>query len=216
MKKVFICGRKEERANYAQALEHCGLQPVFSGFPADSENCSALLLPGGGDLDPALYRQENQGSRNVDRSLDEKELELVRSFCKKNKPVLGICRGMQVLNVAFGGDLVQELPTASAHCWEKETGDKRHRIQARPKSFLHKIYGNEFFVNSAHHQGIGQPAQGFQVAAWSNDGVVEGMEWTERKIFAVQWHPERMTLLHLREDMVDGMALFSFFAKHII
>lgn len=215
MKKVFICGQRENRLNYAAALEFCGLQPVFSTFPSDSRNCAALLLPGGGDLDPALYGQNNMGSRTIDRSLDERELELVRSFLQNGRPIFGICRGLQVLNVAFGGDLIQHLPTSAAHCWEEETGDKRHLVRVRPESFLHNIYGDEFFVNSAHHQGAGQIAKGFTVAARAGDGVTEALEWPEKKIYAVQWHPERMALAHTRQDMVDGMELFRFFAGQI-
>ena len=216
MKKVFICGQKENRVNYTAVLEACGLQPVVSPSPGDSQNCAALLLPGGDDLDPALYGQENQGSRKINRSLDDQELELVSSFFKNGRPILGICRGMQVLNVAFGGDLIQHLPTAAAHCWEEETGDKCHRIKARPDSFLHNIYGYEFFVNSAHHQGVGRIAEPFSTVAQADDGVIEAMEWPEEKIYAVQFHPERMTLAHARPDTTDGIELFRFFAGLIL
>ncbi len=209
MKKIFIYGQSEHRANYIAALAACGLTPVVSWDQTLAQGCHGLLLPGGGDLDPALFGQENQGSRGVDPDLDRAELGLVAQF--SGRPILGICRGLQVLNVAFGGTLVQDLPTAAAHRWEESTGDKAHRVTAG-EGFLREIYGEEFFVNSAHHQGAGQVAKGFQVAALAGDGVVEALACPERRVFAVQWHPERMTLAHARPDTVDGLGVFRFFA----
>lgn len=208
MKKVFLFGDPAARSNYSQALAALALSPVVTADLAQAAACDALLLPGGGDLDPALFGQKNQGSQAPDPALDQIELQLVRQFT--GKPILGICRGMQVINVAFGGDLIQDLPTAAAHRWNQ--ADQVHPIAAKPDSFLHKLYGASFSVNSAHHQGVGRLAKGFRAAALAADGVVEAIECPGRRIFGVQWHPERMALAHARPDTVDGLEAFRFFA----
>lgn len=212
MKRVFIYGDREKRQNYVLALEASGLQPVVSWDLSGADGCGGLLIPGGADMDPALYGAENQGSLGIDRALDEAELELARRFAQAGLPILGICRGMQVLNVAFGGSLIQDLPTAGTHRWEESTGDKRHMVSAPADSFLHGLYGGGFSVNSAHHQGVGQLAEGARIAAQAEDGVMEALEWPGRMIYAVQFHPERMTLAHRRPDTVDGAPIFRFFA----
>lgn len=214
MNKIFIYGDPEKRQNYAEALEAAGASPIVTDDISQAADCQALLLPGGADLDPALYGAENQGSQGIDRRLDETELGLIRQFSAAGKPILGICRGLQAINVAFGGDLIQHLPTAPAHCWEESTGDKQHLVQVEAGSFLTSIYpdcGGGLSVNSAHHQGVGRVAEGFRVAARAGDGVVEALECPQRKIFAVQWHPERMTLGRARPDTVDGLGIFRFF-----
>lgn len=211
MKKVFLYGTSEKRQNYAAALSAYGAAPVVSLDLHEAASCQALLLPGGADMDPAFYNAPNLGSRGVDRALDEIEMGLAKEFAASGRPVLGICRGEQLLNVAFGGDLIQDLPTAAAHRWEESTGDKQHMAIAAPGSFLAGLYGERFSVNSAHHQGVGRVAPGFQIAARAEDGVIEALEWAEKRIYGVQWHPERMTLALSRPDTVDGGAVFRFF-----
>lgn len=205
--KIFLYGDAEARRNYTEALSAAGLMPVVTTDLSRAAGCAGLLLPGGGDLDPGLFGQENTASRNIDPALDQAELALVRQFA--GKPVLGICRGMQLLNVAYGGDLIQDLPTAAAHRWEQ--ADQTHCIRA--EGFLRGLYGGEFRVNSAHHQGVGRLAEGFCVTARADDGVAEAMECPQRRVYAVQWHPERMMLAHARTDTVDGGAVFRFFAE---
>lgn len=211
MKKIFLYGDREKRANYIAALEACGVQAVVSLSPQDSAGCGGLLLPGGADMEPAFYGAENTASRGIDRALDHTELALAHGFAASGKPILGICRGLQVLNVAFGGDLLQHLPAAGAHCWEESTGDKQHPITAPPESFLYRLYGARFPVNSAHHQGVGCVAPGFQIAARAEDGTIEALCCPERHIYAVQFHPERMALRLSRNDTVDGLPIFQFF-----
>lgn len=214
MKKIFIYGDREKRINYVEALEACGAQAVAVMDLEQAGSCQGLLVPGGGDMDPALYGAENQGSHGIDRQLDEVELGLVRQFAEAGKPILGICRGLQLINVAFGGDLIQHLPTAPAHCWEESTGDKQHMVEVEEDSFLTGIYAGwqaGIPVNSAHHQGAGRIAPGFRIAARARDGVVEALESPQRNIYAVQWHPERMTLRCARPDTVDGIGIFHLF-----
>lgn len=214
MKKVYIFGDSEKRRNYVEAIESCGAQVLVSEYVSDAERCDALLLPGGADMDPELYGEANTHSRGIDRDLDKTELALVKAFCNSCRPILGICRGMQVLNVAFGGSLIQDLPTALTHRWEESTGDKVHTVTVPEDSFLFKLYGKRFTVNSAHHQGFGRPGDGFQTAAKAEDGVIEAIQLPEKRIYAVQWHPERLTLQHRRPDAVDGREVFKFFLEN--
>lgn len=211
MKKVFVCANREARINYAEALEFCGGTPVFSQDLFQAQDCGGLLLPGGGDVDPSRYGQEIDGSANIDRVLDQQEIELIQQFSAAGKPILGICRGLQILNVAFGGDLIQDIETAPAHKWEETTGDKVHMVSAAKDSFLYPLYGGNFSVNSAHHQAVKTVAAGFSIAATAADGVVEALENRKKNIYAVQWHPERMSFNKARPDTVNGRYIFEFF-----
>lgn len=213
MKKIFVYGNRETRRNYAEALDACGAESVFSEDIRLAEKCGALLLPGGGDIDPSLYGQTLNGSRNIDREQDLREIGLVREFVRTGRPILGICRGIQVINVALGGTLIQDIATADTHKWEEETGDKVHPVTAAKGSFLHKLYGGTFSVNSAHHQAVDTVAPGLAVSARASDRVIEGLEDQTRGIYGVQWHPERMAFRHARTDTVDGRPLFEFFLK---
>jgi len=211
MKKVFIYAERSARINYAEALEFCGGTPVFSRDLSQAEQCGGLLLPGGGDVDPSRYGQEINGSANIDGVLDQQEIELIRQFSSAGKPILGICRGLQILNVAFGGDLIQDIETAPTHKWEESTGDKVHTVTVAKNSFLYPLYGEIFSVNSAHHQAVNAVADDFSIAARAADGVVEALENREKNIYAVQWHPERMAFHKARTDTVDGRYIFEFF-----
>lgn len=211
MKKIFVRGDREKMKNYDEALTGVGFSPVFSLDPSAAEDCCALLLPGGGDVDPARYGQQNEACSDIDLERDRDELRLIRAFSHAHKPIFGICRGLQILNVAFGGTLCQDIEAAPVHRWEEATGDKVHRIGVTENSFLFPLYGKEFPVNSAHHQAIDQPAPNFIVAAQAADGVIEAVEDPAGGIYAVQFHPERMAFGHRRPDTVDGRRIFEFF-----
>ena len=211
MKTIFLYGEEEKLTNYTQALKAAGARWVCSLDLEDSRPCDGLLLPGGGDIAPARYGQEDRGSGPPDLVRDQAELDLIARFLQAGKPMLGICRGMQALNVALGGTLIQDLPTAPDHKASEETGDSVHPVTAAPGSFLHKLYGARFSVNSAHHQAADCLGEGLLPAAQAPDGVLEAMECLERKILATQFHPERMTGARRRTDTVDGGAVFRFF-----
>lgn len=210
MPMICLFGEEGKFANYKNAVEGCGGQCLFSRDPADEPLCAGLILPGGGDVDPALYGRENRGSEAPDRDLDLRELAALRAFTAAGKPVLAICRGHQLVNVAFGGTLIQDLPTAADHRRDPLSGDKVHPVTAE-SGFLRQLYGERFWVNSSHHQGLEQIAPGFSVAALAADGVVEAMEDPARRIYCTQFHPERMCFAKRREDTVDGQAIFRFF-----
>ena len=214
LKKIFILGAKENFKNYQEALESCGASPVFSENLAQAADCHGLLLPGGGDVEPLRYGEKNTGeSCKIDLRRDEIELEAIRLFQRTGRPILGICRGLQILNVALGGSLIQDLSTAEAHRWKEETGDQIHLIHAEPGSFLFDLYGPRFPVNSAHHQGIRELAPSLSPVAFSEDGVLEAAAAPKQGFYAVQFHPERMCAGHSRPDTIDGQAIFDFFLR---
>ena len=185
--------------------------PVF--FPEPSDSYDALVLPGGGDIDPFLFHQENQGSRTIDPGLDRLQLFLLRSFLEKELPVLGICKGMQLINVCLGGGIIQDLPTAGQHAYIGK--DQVHLTYTEKGSLLHTLYGENFPVNSAHHQGIAEPGEGLIVIQHAPDGVAEAIVHTSLPILGIQWHPERMCFARKRPDTPDGSLLLARFLSLI-
>ena len=193
--------------NYVKVLTRVGFSPVIDRDCGKADACSALLLPGGDDSDPALYGQENHACRGIDRRRDEAELFLTRRFAALGKPILGICRGHQLLNIAFGGDLWQDLSTKEAHC-RKEGRDQLHDTVILPGSGLAAVYGGSARVTSAHHQGVHHLGRGFRAVQWTEDGVIEGAEHQTLPILGVQWHPERQAFDHRPADASEGAKLF--------
>lgn len=199
--------------NYPAAVEACGCAAVTGYLPEpEAELCDGLILSGGGDVDPERYGEANTACFGVDSARDEAEFRLIEAYLRAGKPILGICRGHQVLNVFFGGSLSQHLPTAEAHV-PSRAGDNAHGTRALPGSFLAELYGAHFRVNSAHHQGIRALAPELTAVQWAEDGVIEACRHATLPVYSVQWHPERMCLRHAREDTVDGLILLRWFAR---
>lgn len=211
--KIAIGGPVETSENYCQALFLLGALPLVtldSRSPL-AASCDGLILPGGGDIDPFYFRQKPLGSRQPDRRLDQKQFLMLHLFLKQKKPILGICKGMQLINVYFGGTIIQHLDNADRHTWHD--WDQVHLTLCRENSILSQIYGPSFFTNSAHHQAIGACGKGLEIIQWSEDGIPEALCHKERKrhILGVQWHPERMCFSHKRPDCADGSLLLSYF-----
>ena len=196
--------------NYIAALASFGARSVLSLDLSREKECGGLLLPGGGDIDPSFYGQENRGSLEIDRGLDKSQFALLERYRDSGKPVLGICRGHQVINVFFGGDLIQDLPTADRHR-QKNGVDAIHKTSVKKGSFLESLYGQKFPVNSAHHQGLGALGKGLVAVENADDGVIEGIQCENCPIFGVQWHPERLTGTFRNPAAVDGGRLFQYF-----
>lgn len=162
--------------------------------------CDGLLLTGGDDVAPLLYGEEPQpGLGDIDAPRDTFELPLCRLALERGLPILGICRGIQLLNVAAGGTLRQDLvsdQSATVQHRMKTAGGPavHHTLGIVPGSRLHRLIGSErLAVNSYHHQAVGRIAEGFQVTATTADGVIEAIEPIDgRNIIGVQWHPEVM------------------------
>ena len=198
--------------NYIEALVRSGALPML-GEGLRPEVCDGLLLPGGVDVDPSLYGQEKDPTTEFEQALDRLQLDTLRRFLEARKPVFGICRGHQLINVALGGTLIQDLPTAEAHKHISLGVDHVHFCDAEPDSLIAGIYGTRFAVNSSHHQGVDRPGNGLRVAARAGDGVVEAMEHETLPVWSVQFHPERMCFQHARPDTADGSLLFRFFLE---
>ncbi len=211
MKNIFIYGDRDNLKNYVEAVELTGGKAVCSFDINDSLNCDGLLISGGADIDPVRYGQKNTASVGIDEKRDEAEFQLAKIFYEANKPILGICRGHQVLNVFFGGQLCQHIASAERHSRKADEDDKVHGLSAKKGSFLYELYGENFSVNSSHHQGVSPAADFFDVIAYSDDGIIEGLENREHKIITTQFHPERMSYNHKRNDTVDGKLIFEYF-----
>lgn len=178
-----------KRTAYRQALAAAGIQPVEDVTTLAS--LDGLLLAGGSDIDPAMYgapRHPETGEPDPDR--DTLETVLLREALERDLPVLAICRGLQLLNVALGGTLVQHI---NGHR-QREQQDV-HPITIASHSRLRSILGvDEFVVNSRHHQCVDRVASGLVVVARAPDNVVEALEFpAKRFVLAVQWHPEDRT-----------------------
>lgn len=158
----------------------------------DALTCDGLLLPGGGDMDPKFYGQARIpacGEPNLLR--DAAEPLLLRAFLAADKPVLGICRGIQVLNAVLGGDLYQDIKPFE-HLPHNNHWAKVHTVTVRRGTLLSRILGQDtVLVNSQHHQAVDRVAPGFTLAALSEDGIVEAIEKPDARFcLGVQWHPE--------------------------
>ena len=193
---VYLSGERSECRNYISAFLRVGFDPIF-----DDRDADALCLCGGGDVLPCLYGQITQSAKCVDLERDCRELLLIRKYMCRYKPVIAICRGMQVVNVYLGGTLIQNVSGHSQYRGK----DVYHDVTLF--GTLKDIYGGSACVNSAHHQAIDRLGEGLTVTAISDDGVIEGVE--SELLFACQFHPERLF------GKTDGKKIFErFYEKY--
>ncbi|MGX7419452.1 gamma-glutamyl-gamma-aminobutyrate hydrolase family protein [Carnobacterium gallinarum] len=174
--------------------------------PTDAEaimnQLDGLILSGGLDISPTMY-QTDMCSTRITYSLerDHYELALLQAAIAQNKPVLGICRGAQLINIAFGGDLILDIkdkfPESSIeHIQNNEPDEASHLVEIQENSGLHQVSQTlALKVNSYHHQVINQIGEGLIATAWSEDGLIEAIEYpTAKFLVGVQWHPEIMSI----------------------
>lgn len=202
--------------NYENALRELGAIPTALYCPPADPSFEGLILCGGSDVSPDRFGEENHGSLGIDLARDEAEFALIQAYLAAKKPIFGICRGHQILNIAFGGTLVQDLPATghTLHTPEPpEKKDKIHSVRVAEGSFYQKMYGTAFSVNSAHHQGLGELGAGFRPELWAEDGTIEAMEHETFPIFCVQFHPERMSFSNRRSDTINGAPIFERFLR---
>lgn len=193
--------QNEPSNNYIRAIEDHGGIPrtLYPGVPPEAlTHLKGLLLTGGRDIDPIHYGEEPHETTDIDFERDALELPLCKRAIEADLPVFGICRGIQVMNVAMKSSLYQDIPSQFAdHLTHKilvNTDDSWHDIKIQPNSLLHQIISESTAeVNSRHHQSLKVIGEGFTVTAQSKDGIIEAIEGkSKRFMLGVQYHPERM------------------------
>ena len=219
-------GRERVALNvaYVRALTAAGLVPLVVPPHLDPEDPAAVLgtvrglvLTGGEDVDPRRYGAPPHPKLGASDPLrDATEIALLRAARETGTPILAICRGIQILNVALGGSLYQDLPTERPGPIDHHDPNGRHGLQVEPSSLLGSTLGvASAQVNSRHHQAIRDLAPGLTATAWAEDGVIEAVEFSgevgggaEREpwMLAVQWHPEDMTERALFEGFARAVA----------
>ncbi|QNL45490.1 gamma-glutamyl-gamma-aminobutyrate hydrolase family protein [Oscillibacter hominis] len=226
MKRILIAGPQPDDAfGSVRAVSDAvlrflpGVERLISLNPEELDSCDGMILPGGvPDVDPALYAEENQGSRGVNPALDQAQLRMLDRAVELAIPVLGICRGYQLMNVHFGGSLVQDGKTNGIHRGGAR-GEDLHGAYSLPGTWLERLYGPKTVVNTLHHQSIKRLAPEFALCqVWFDDAVsperrrflcaelsrgseedyteectVEGICHRSLPLIGVQWHPELLS-----------------------
>lgn len=176
-----------------------------------------LILSGGPDVHPGNFgRTEDTAQCSIDLYRDTLEFEIIKYAMKREIPILGICRGLQILNVALGGSLIVDIPSEVDNyvIHQIDSGDAFHKIQIIKNSILYDESGLlEYEVNSNHHQAIDILSDHFIATAFTTDNIIEAIEYKDKNkpfLFAVQWHPERMDL-----DSIVSKAIFNRFLKEV-
>jgi putative glutamine amidotransferase len=209
-------GRAGERqtfsvpCEYVDAVRMAGgvpiiLPPVEGETPEGLDAVAGLILPGGGDVDPEHYGGgHHDANYGISQERDRFELTLARAaVARAELPILCVCRGMQLLNVALGGDLIAHIPDHFGDSVEHRTPQQKpvpHGVRLDPESRLATLLaGTELVVQSVHHQAVGRLGDGLRAVAWSEDGVIEAVESEQHPfVIGVQWHPELDALSDVR------------------
>ncbi|MDQ3739172.1 MAG: gamma-glutamyl-gamma-aminobutyrate hydrolase family protein [Actinomycetota bacterium] len=182
-------------ADYARGVIEAGGLPVYLPLDVDPSGVVAqldgIVLTGGADLDPTLWGAASETDRfPPEPSRDRFELAVLDQAEERQLPVLGICRGMQLLNVRDGGTLHQDVP---AHArFDAAAGSVAHELAVQPGTMLSGLFGDRLHVNSLHHQTVDRLAAGWVVSATTSDGTIEAIEAPGRSVIGIQWHPELM------------------------
>lgn len=199
--------QRQQSELYGECLLRAGAaSALYAGGDAQllAARFDGLLLSGGGDLHPALYGQIRQATLSIDAARDAEEQDLYRAFFTLHKPILGICRGVQAINVFCGGTLHQHMERHEDCC---------HEVACA--GLLSSLVGPCCTVNSYHHQDVDRVGHGLRVAARATDGVIEALRHETAPVLGVQWHPERMSP-PLCEDVsgADHLPLFTWLCQH--
>lgn len=198
------------------AISYCNCIAAANGLPIILPNISMLadeylsaidgliLIGGSNDIDPAFYKEENLASVECMGEKDALEIQYVHLCLRLHKPLLGICRGMQILNVALGGSLVQDLPSAKLHLQPEKQENLIHSVHIHDSLILPE---KDIMVNSIHHQAVKMLGKDLKITGRADDGTIEMIEHTSAPIIGVQWHPE--CLPHSKETRT----IFSWLSK---
>ncbi len=209
MKPRILISGSGKCTNYIAPVEHCGGEAVLYTDQEWNADYDGLLLCGGGDVHPSRFGEEMNGTREVDLQRDEREFALIQAFVEAGKPILGICRGCQILNIYFGGSLIQHIDCLDEH-WGKGDQDTVHEVVAVTGSLAYELYGERFSFNSYHHQALKKLGKGLWVTMRAGE-IIEGIQHESLPIIAFQGHPERMSLAHSRIDTINGLPVFEHF-----
>jgi len=199
-------------ADYVRAIERAGgrallVPPSEEAIDETLDSLDGLIFSGGADLDPGLYGQEpHPETKGVQGERDRAELALLQAALARDMPVLAVCRGSQVLNVALGGDLVQHLPEVVGDEKHKHTPGEYadHNVTVEPDTRLGSLIGDRAPVKSHHHQGFGRLGEGLRESARAEDGTLEALEDPSRRFaLGVLWHPEAGEDMRLFEALVE-------------
>lgn len=213
MKPKILLSVNAKKEYYIDAVNNCGGIAVPRYCPEVSTEFDGLILCGGNDINPSYYNEKINGAVNIDEKRDYSEFKLVKAFIDAKKPIMGICRGCQLLNVAFGGTLYQDIENSKEHSSFSDY-DMIHPVMAINNSFISELYGNSFWVNSFHHQAINELGNDLEITMTASEcKTIEGIKHKVLPIFGVQWHPERMSFSKRRNDTVDGKIIFDYFIK---
>ena len=232
MKRIVVgISEGSKYSNYENWMkDEPGVEIIKLSYHLDNfkeiEKCDGIILTGGCDINPVLYNQPGfmaySDLKEIDEKRDEFEWKIMQHTEENQKPLLGICRGLQFANVYFGGVLLPDIASFGKfnHAKFKEGNDREHFIDVDANSLLYKITGEQKGrVNSAHHQSVDIPGFGLVVNALSSDGIIEGMERREPEgksyLMLVQWHPERMAdqessfVKKIKQSFLDASRQFS-------
>jgi putative glutamine amidotransferase len=203
--------------SYVNAVTHAGGRPLLVPPSDDAveetlDALDGLIFSGGSDIDPTLYGADlHPETTGVRPDRDRGELALMEAALARDLPVLAVCRGFEVMNVARGGDLIQHLPDVVGHEDHKHTPGvfADHDVDVSAASRLGELVGNRAPVKSHHHQGVGRVGDGLEPVAWAEDGTVEGLEDpTRRFAVGVLWHPEEGEDFALFKGLVQEAARY--------
>ena len=203
MVRILFWGPPGRFPNYERALRAAGAAPGWSGAGAAPADFDGLLLPGGGDIAPWRLGAAPGLARNIDEERDAGEFALAERFLALGRPILGICRGVQLLNAVLGGTLLQHIEGHAA----VERVDRVHEVRAQADSRPGRLYGAASRVNSAHHQALDRLGAGLRAVQWAPDGVIEAVEHERWPVWGVQWHPERYA---------GGQKIYDLFVEEIV
>ena len=208
--RIAIPAELKDVPNYINALTHLDAEYELVDKDVNVDEFDGLLMPGGVDVNPKYYGEEINGSEEIDDELDERQFAVIDKFVKAKKPILGICRGHQILNIYFKGTLIQHLDNYDKHVATNHV-DNINTLDLDENGFLYKIYKQpQIVTNSSHHQAIKKLGEGLKVIAKCGD-VVEAMYHESLPIITVQFHPERMCFEKTNPQTVDGSEIISYF-----
>ena len=209
MEKILVFAREDERFKdrYIYACTVMGYEPVRAYTEADPEDFAGVIMIGGPDVDPALYDEENTASRYVNIEYDRACLDMIGKCFEKGIPLLGICRGLQIINVYFGGSLYQDIENHMIDGGMHETFGLQGSDIIYP-------FPEKMVTNTRHHQAVKVLGQGLKLTAEAYDGTPEAFEHENGRVLAVQWHPERM-LDNMPGEGGDGILVFDRFKEMI-